>query len=87
MRRNTQRQPYISSAEIAKQIETNERTREIHDLLQDAVYMAQVPSFAAAVDYAKEVSFMTMGPVNLHTLSWDEAWPIFNYVVKARRHG
>ena len=68
--------------DIVTLINTNPRAREVYDLLSDAVYMAQVPTFAKAVEYAQDVSYQTYGPFNLSNLTWDEARPIFNYVVR-----
>jgi hypothetical protein len=71
-------------SDISRFIQTNARAGEIFALFHDAVYMAQVPSLDAAVDYAKQVAYYTVGPIYLGNLTRDEARPIFNYVVKPR---
>ena len=76
-----------NDVDVVQLINTNPRAAEIHDLLTDAVYMAQVPSFAKAVEYAQEVSYHAFNGINLQNLTWDEARPIFNYVVKSHAQG
>lgn len=86
MRPRQSRRQQQQVPEIARYISTNERAKEIYDLMVDAVYQAQVQNLSQAITYVKEVSLLTPGPVFVGNVAWEEAQAIFNFVTRPNHY-